>query len=58
MAELMFRCPYTNKPITSGIEIERDCALAMRGVPIRIRCPYCKTHHDGFVADGELREAA
>jgi hypothetical protein len=58
MAELIFRCPYSNRPILTGIDIERADALKMRAFPIRIRCPYCDCCHDGTVADGELREEA
>ena len=58
MAALRFRCPYSNRPIDSGIDIERAEAQKMRDLPIRIRCPYCDCLHDGTVADGELRDAA
>jgi hypothetical protein len=58
MAELIFRCPYSNRPIASGINVDRRDAQRMRFFPIRIRCPHCGFDHDGTVADGELREAA
>jgi hypothetical protein len=58
MAELTFRCPYSNRPITTGIDIDPGDADKMRSFPIRIRCPHCDSTHDGTVADGELRDAA
>jgi hypothetical protein len=58
MSELIFRCPYSNRPIASGIDIDPRDARRMRSVPIRIRCPHCGFSHDGTIADGELREAA
>ena len=58
MAELTFRCPYTNRLLKSGIEIARADAQKLRAVPVRIYCPHCGCCHDGTVADGELREAA
>jgi hypothetical protein len=58
MAELIFRCPYSNRPIASGIEIDRRDAQKMRSVPIRVHCPHCGFCHDGTIADGELREEA
>jgi hypothetical protein len=58
MAELIFRCPYSNRPIASGINIERRDAQKIRDYPIRIRCPHCGFDHDGTIADAELREAA
>jgi hypothetical protein len=58
MAELTFRCPYSNRPIATGIDIARADALKLRDIPIRVRCPYCKCSHDGTVADAELRDAA
>jgi hypothetical protein len=58
MSELIFRCPYSNRPIASGIDIERRDAQKFRTLPIRIRCPHCGFSHDGTVADAELREKA
>ena len=58
MSELIFRCPYSNRPIASGIDIDPRDAQKMRSVPIRVRCPHCGFCHDGTIADGELREAA
>ncbi|HZP79563.1 MAG TPA: hypothetical protein VFB45_25745 [Pseudolabrys sp.] len=58
MAELIFRCPYTNKPIQSGIEVDQQTAFGILGHAVRIRCPYCETSHDGRIADGELGRPA
>ena len=58
MAELIFRCPYSNHPIASGIDLERRDAHKMRSVPIRVQCPHCGFCHDGKIGDGELREEA
>ena len=58
MAELTFRCPYSNRPIKTGIDVDRADADRIRALPIRIRCPYCDCSHDGTVADAELRDAA
>jgi hypothetical protein len=56
MAELVFRCPYTSKRLSSGIEIDRDSAYHMQELPLRVQCPHCGLHHDGVVGDGELSE--
>lgn len=58
MAELTFRCPYSNRPIKTGIDVDRADAQRIRAFPIRIRCPYCDCSHDGTVADAELEDAA
>jgi hypothetical protein len=58
VTELTFRCPYTNKPIKSGIEIDAENARRMRMPPPRVQCPHCALHHDGVIGDGVLREAA
>jgi hypothetical protein len=58
MAELTFRCPYSNRLIETGIDVDRADAQKIRALPIRIRCPYCDCSHDGKVADAELRDAA
>jgi hypothetical protein len=56
-SELVFRCPYTNKRLSSGIEIDRDNARHIRELPLLMQCPYCGLHHDGVIGDGELRDA-
>lgn len=58
MAELTFRCPYTNKIISSGIEMEEDSATALRAQTVRVLCPHCHFDHFGVVADGTLRPRA
>jgi hypothetical protein len=58
VTELTFRCPYTNRPIKSGIEIDAENARRMRALPLRVQCPHCGLHHDGVIGDGVLREAA
>ncbi len=58
MSELIFRCPYSNRPIASGIEVDGSDVQKMRALPIRIRCPHCGFCHDGTVGDGELHQAA
>jgi hypothetical protein len=56
MAQLMFRCPYTNKPIRPGIELVWDNLKAVSGYPISVHCPHCGSHHHGVIADGCLTE--
>jgi hypothetical protein len=58
VSELTFRCPYTNKLIKSGIEIDSENARRMRMLPLRVQCPHRGLHHDGVIGDGVLREAA
>ncbi|MGP0091920.1 MAG: hypothetical protein ACLPKB_18470 [Xanthobacteraceae bacterium] len=57
MSELVFRCPYTNKRLLSGIEIDRDSARHIQELPLRMQCPHCGLHHDGVIGDGELSDA-
>jgi hypothetical protein len=56
MAQLMFRCPYTNKPIRSGIEFVSDNLKAVSEYPISVHCPHCGAQHHGTIADGCLTE--
>ena len=56
MAQLMFRCPYTNKPIRSGIELVSDNLKAVSDYPISVHCPHCGSQHHGTIADGCLTE--
>ena len=54
MARLTFRCPYTNKPFDSGIEVDPQSAIRVQAYPIRVRCPHCGIDHHGTIADGRL----
>lgn len=57
MAQLTFRCPYTNKPIPSGIEVDRRSVRQVRKdqeCPIAVYCPHCGFDHHGTIADGYL----
>jgi hypothetical protein len=57
MAQLLFRCPYTNKPIASGIEVDRQSAEQVSHAdeyPIKVFCPHCGFDHHGTIADGYL----
>ena len=56
MAQLMFRCPYTNKPIPSGIELGADILVSVSDYPISLHCPHCGSRHHGTIADGCLSE--
>jgi hypothetical protein len=56
MAQLTFRCPYTNKLILSGIELISTNFKAMSDYPISVDCPHCKSRHHGLIADGCLSE--
>ena len=56
MSQLMFRCPYTNKPIRSGIELVSDNLKAVSDYPISLHCPHCGRQHHGTMADGCLTE--
>src|SRR3979409_2302321 len=40
MAELTFRCPYSNQPIKTGIDVDRADADRIRALPVRIGGPH------------------
>jgi hypothetical protein len=56
MLQLMFRCPYTNQPIQSGIELALENIKTMSDYPISLDCPHCKRRHHGTVSDGCLSQ--
>jgi hypothetical protein len=58
MPQLMFRCPYTNKPIQSGIELVVENLKRVSEFPISVQCPHCGKQHHGTVADGCLTDEA
>jgi len=51
MPQLMFRCPYTNKPIQSGIELVSENLKSVSKFPISVQCPHCGKQHHGTIAD-------
>jgi hypothetical protein len=57
MGELVFRCPYSNKLIASGMEVHVPSLQAMADYPISVMCPHCGFQHHGTVADGCVAEA-
>jgi len=57
MTELVFRRPYTNKTLPSGIEIDRDNARHIQELPLRLQFPHCGLHHDAVISDAELSDA-
>ena len=52
MTQLTFVCPYTAKPIPSGIEIDPKYVKRVGAYPIDLYCPHCKCFHHGAIADG------
>ena len=56
MAQLMFRCPYSNRPIKPGIELESENFRTVSDYPITVHCPHCDAQHHGTIADGCLTE--
>ena len=53
----MFRCPYTNKPIASGMDLHVPSLGEMSNYPISVMCPHCGLRHHGTVGDGCLADA-
>jgi hypothetical protein len=58
MGALMFDCPRTGKPITTGIETDEATLLEVASVAIRLMCPHCGEEHDSRVHQGYLEPAA
>jgi len=54
MGSLEFRCPSTGEVITSGIHTDSDSLELVRGLPVRLYCPRCRTVHVMTAQDGLL----
>lgn len=54
MAELLFRCPYTNKEIGTGMDLHVHSLHEISEYPISVMCPHCGFRHHGSIADGCL----
>jgi hypothetical protein len=62
MGSLEFRCPSTGEVITSGIHTDSGSLELVRGLPVKLYCPRCRTVHvmtaeDGRLGDGETDTA-
>jgi hypothetical protein len=56
MAQLMFRCPYTNKPIAAGFDLHVPSLRSVSDYPISVLCPHCGIRHHGTIGDGCLAD--
>ncbi len=54
MPQLVFVCPYVNKPIPTQIVLDRRTAAKTGDYPISVFCPHCGFLHHGTIADGSL----
>jgi hypothetical protein len=48
---LSFRCPVSDRTVTTGIYTDELSAARLRTVGIRIRCPHCGEDHAIKVGD-------
>jgi hypothetical protein len=48
---LSFRCPVSDRTVTTGIYTDEVSAARLRTVGIRIRCPHCGEDHAIKVGD-------
>jgi hypothetical protein len=54
MGSLDFHCPSTGQVITSGIHTDSDSLELVRGLPVKLYCPRCRTIHVMTADDGRL----
>jgi len=54
MAQLTFYCPYSNRPIGSGIDVDVRSLRNVGEYPISVFCPHCGFDHHGVIAHGCL----
>ena len=56
MGSLQFHCPSTGQVITSGIHTDAHSLELVRGLPVKLFCPRCRTVHVMTAEDGQLEE--
>ncbi len=56
MNPLSFRCPRTERPVATGIEIDYAALRNVQPVTVRLLCPFCESQHEWKLADGLLGE--
>lgn len=54
MPQLVFVCPYENKPISTDIMLDPQSHAKTADYPISVFCPHCGFLHHGTIADGRL----
>ena len=57
MGVVMFKCPNTGRPISTGIEADRDRFLRLPVFFGRSHCAICQIAHQWFAADAWVDDA-
>jgi len=55
MAVLVIKCPHTNRPISTGIEVFRDFSQAP-DVLSHLKCPECGLEHAWWTREAWLQD--
>jgi hypothetical protein len=58
MSTLIFTCPKTGRRFESGVDMERDTLVKVRGIVVRVHCAHCHEVHEQSIKDGHLSAAA
>jgi hypothetical protein len=56
MNPLLFQCPKTERPVTTGIDIDITRLRNVQPVMVRLHCPLCDNTHEWRLADGVIGE--
>ncbi len=56
MGTVMIRCPATGRPISTGIEAERERFVRSPVFFARTFCPMCRTEHEWFAQQAWVDE--
>lgn len=55
---LKYRCPRSNREVTTSIETDTVTLLEMRAMKLSVWCPHCSTSHQIRVKDAYLETFA
>jgi hypothetical protein len=56
MGILLIRCPYTRRPISTGVEIEQQQLLALPDSLSYVTCPECGLSHAWWTREAWLED--
>jgi hypothetical protein len=56
MASLLIKCPHTDRPISTGIEVDPETLANLPNILSHVKCPECGLEHAWWTREAWLEE--
>jgi hypothetical protein len=56
MATLLIKCPHTDRPISTGIEVDPETLANLPNILSHVKCPECGLEHAWWTREAWLEE--